>query len=396
MKKLRVGVWINGNINEITGGAFSYNSVLIKALASYDFASAEITFISDKSVQRNGINLYRVRWKPLKYGTIRLVIKGITSQNRILCFVKRVIEKKELDNINLLKKELYKIVDIIYYPAPGCTYPEFPYIYTLWDIGHKSTYSFPELCYNNNFEYRKKHYDFIPHKALAIFCESEAGKHDIVKYLNINEHRIKVIPLFPSTIINKSVQLSKPNGLDVNCDFIHYCAQIWAHKNHYNLLVAFKSVLGKYPNLHLILTGTNKNNEAYVKSVIHVLGINDNVINLGFVSIQELKWIYLNSLGLVMPTFLGPTNMPLLEAAELKCPVACSDLLGHREQLGDYALYFDPKDPIDIFNKICQMVDNKKNEIAKQYKSKFNIESCLAAIDQSFTEIRNIRFCWGR
>ncbi|MEZ4879119.1 MAG: glycosyltransferase [Chitinophagales bacterium] len=85
--------------------------------------------------------------------------------------------------------------------------------------------------------------------------------------------------------------------------FIHYPAQFWSHKNHYNLLLAFKVII-KYPNLKLILTGSNKGNKAYIINLINHLDLSQKVIDLGFISREELKWLYLNSFGLVMPTFL--------------------------------------------------------------------------------------------
>ena len=44
-----------------------------------------------------------------------------------------------------------------------------------------------------------------------------------------------------------------------------------------------------------------------------------------------------------MPTFFGPTNIPLLEAWALGCPVLTSDIPGVREQMGDAALLVDPR-----------------------------------------------------
>jgi len=45
---------------------------------------------------------------------------------------------------------------------------------------------------------------------------------------------------------------------------------------------------------------------------------------------------------LVMPTFFGPTNIPVLEAWAFGCPVLTSDIRGVREQVGDAALLADP------------------------------------------------------
>ena len=145
----------------------------------------------------------------------------------------------------------------------------------------------------------------------------------------------------------------------------------------------------------MILTGSDKGNKKYILQHIEEYELSDHILDLGFVSLKELKWIYLNSKGLVMPTFLGPTNMPLLEAAELHCPVACSNLPGHREELGDYAYYFDPSDPLDIADNIIRMIEEDSNITDKSYVSQFNIHNSLTAIDKHFLSLKHIRCCWG-
>ncbi|MFC3559915.1 glycosyltransferase [Pedobacter jamesrossensis] len=62
-----------------------------------------------------------------------------------------------------------------------------------------------------------------------------------------------------------------------------------------------------------------------MKELVKGLGIEQKVIFGGFVTNEELNVFYKNAISLVMPTFMGPTNMPLLEAQALGCPVICTD-----------------------------------------------------------------------
>ena len=399
MTKLRVGLWVKEDYTPEMGGGFGYYNQIIKSFKEYSFKDAEVVFISNK------INpSFFLEQKSYQIKTIKPYPKKLTIQKRIIRRIGNVfgqhffkinqdsIDKQYLYN---LKSELNQVVDIIYYPTPQEAIPNFPYIYTLWDLGHLSMYAFPEVVMNRVYESRKQHHDFFPQKALMVFCESETGKKEAVKYLNLNEDKIKVVPLFPSEIINDNIVDRKPIGLNNDLFFIHYPAQFWSHKNHYNLLLAFEIVLNKFPDLKLIFTGSDKGNKEYILKIIQELKLTDSVLDLGFVKTEELKWLYNHSFGLVMPTFLGPTNMPLLEAAALGCPVACTDLPGHIEQLGDYAYYFNPKIPNDIAIGIEKMIYDRKNNIRKTYYNNFNIENALKSIDNSFTEIKNIRFCWG-
>lgn len=399
MRKLRVGIWISENYKPEAGGGFGYYSQLINAVCEYTFADAEVIFVSKKisSHWDKRYKSYEIQTQdfippilPLRYRLLKKIANKFRLKTKSFDYFK----EKEINN-ELLKDELYGVVDLIYYPIPGCFIENFPFIYTLWDIGHLSMFAFPEVSMNNVYESRKLHHDTVPHKALMIFSESEAGKQEAIKYLNLNEKRIKVVPIFPSEIINEKIIASKPDILNEDLFFIHYPAQFWSHKNHYNLLLAFKIVLSSFPNLKLIFSGSDKGNKDYILKLIEELKLSNEVLDLGFVKNEELKWIYKHSQGLVMPTFLGPTNMPLLEAAELGCFVACSNLQGHKEQLDNYAYYFDPLNPKEMAEMIIAMIEDKQNGESRAYNSNFNITNALHQIDNAFSEIKSVRFCWG-
>lgn len=392
LKKLRVGVWVPDNYDPKSGGGYSYYAYLANELNTYKFTDAEIIFISfNLDLEKIPFqNRYSVKSK-IKYNIVERVFKKLNYDP--LGSIKSKQKK--------LKAELNEVVDIIYYPVPtftlgGNSIDNFPFVCTLWDLSHISCYSFPELSMNGVFEYRKPHLDKIVYKALKVFTESEAGKNDAVKYLNLSPGRVSVIPLFPSDIVTANCDIEKPEGIDENDFFIHYPAQFWTHKNHYNLVFAFKKILETYPSLKLILCGSDKGNKEYILDLINQLQLEDRIITLGFVKNEELKWIYKHSAGLVMPTFLGPTNMPVIEAAELGCPVACSDFEGHREQLGDYGYYFNPISPDSIADGIFRMISDNKNGIKRKgFSNKFTISNTLMELDKAFSEIRSIRFCWG-
>lgn len=397
MRKLRIGVWLNENILPESGGAHGYYNELINALSEYSFKDADIVFLSNKKISTDIFKSKIIKTNQQKLRILKIILKGIIKLIPVVFKgLRERIEGIISKQIDDLKNEVYQYADIIYYLTPSCAYTDIPYIYTLWDLGHLNTYAFPELTMNGIFENRKNHHDFLPHKALMIFAESETGKKQCEKFLNINENRIKVIPVFPSGVVDHKCIATKPEKIKETDFFIHYPAQYWAHKNHYNLLVAMLSIIKIFPEVKLVLTGSDKGNKEYILKNIIELKLEKNVIDLGFVSLGELRWLYENSQGLVMPTLLGPTNMPLIEAAELGCSVACTNLPGHIEQLGDYGHYFNGIDPSDIAKQILKMISDKKKGSIKKYNSKFNINNTLKAIDKSFTELKQIRFCWGK
>jgi len=394
MRKLRVGVWLHGKLPSYYGGAFSYYTELSTAIKNYRFKDAEIVFLSNGKIYSDEFEYKTILWKPLRSKIFKLLLRIVTSIHPIGKGLRKQLEESIKKEADKLRNEVLQYADLIYYLTQSNVYPDVPYVYTLWDLGHFSSYAFPEMTQDENFEVREKHHHLLYHKALMAFAESETGKRESVKYLRTNENRVKVVPIFASGIVHPECASVKPEKMNGSEFFIHYPAQYWAHKNHYNLLAAMPAVIKVFPEIQLILTGSDQGNKRHIVDIIHTLKLEKNIKEIGFVSIPELRWLYEHSQGLVFPSLLGPTNMPPLEAAGLNCPVACTNLGGHIEELGDYGYYFDGLNQNDIAEKIIEMIRDKKAGVTKKFESRFNIDSALKAIDEAFSELKNLRFCW--
>ena len=107
--------------------------------------------------------------------------------------------------------------------------------------------------------------------------------------------------------------------------------------------------------MKLIFVGTEKNYIKKVENEISKLKLQNSVKIIGYVSNKKIVSLYQNAFCLVMPSFLGPTNIPQIESIALNCPVLLSDVYAHREQLEDAALYFNPRDVNDISSSILKL-----------------------------------------
>ena len=177
--------------------------------------------------------------------------------------------------------------------------------------------------------------------------------------------------------------------------FFFYPAQFWSHKNHYNLLLAFKEFSKLYPSVKLVLSGSDKGNLPYIKEVIDELTLDDAVCYAGFAEMEEVYTFYKNSIALIMPTFLGPTNLPLLEAAMLGTPVIASDLKGHKELLGNYAAYIDPADHRSIFVAMVEILQRNVSTRIPYINTRFTLEACLVAIEEILPKLVPYRRAFG-
>jgi glycosyltransferase involved in cell wall biosynthesis len=72
-----------------------------------------------------------------------------------------------------------------------------------------------------------------------------------------------------------------------------------------------------------------------------------------------MSGLYAGAVALVMPTFFGPTNIPVLEAWAYGCPVLTSDIRGIREQVGDAGVLVDPRSVESIAEGIHRLWTSK-------------------------------------
>jgi glycosyltransferase involved in cell wall biosynthesis len=316
-------------------------------------------------------------------------------------------KKEEKRNHHIVQTIRNNAIDLIYYPHQfRCLTTKVPFVATNWDLAHILAPPFPELS-GPHFDNREKWYRNVIPRALSIFVESEAGKTELIRYLRLPEDKISVIPIFPGRVVELNVDPASQdrilNRFGINKEeYFFYPAQFWAIKNHYCLIKAFKIFNDKHQGrVCLVLTGSDKGNLAYVKKMIKDLKLTKVVKILGFVSETEMFALYKNAAALVMPTFLGPTNMPILEAMALGCPVACSDLPGHREQAGESAVYFKTTDYQKLSAGMLKIIKDRafrdelrKNGFTTFQSSKFTYQNAIKAMRDSFEKLARVRNCW--
>lgn len=284
---------------------------------------------------------------------------------------------------------------------------DIPFLSTVWDLAHRNLPFFPEVSSHGEFNKRETRYRQIISRAAFISVESESGKNDLVFYYQKKPDNIIVMPLFPGPVVNiKSTIEEQSQWLNQKNltakQFLFYPAQFWPHKNHINLLKAICILKKEYNiELPLVLTGSDKGNLEYIRAKIKELNLQSQVHILGFLELKEIYILYKNAFTLVMPTFLGPTTMPVLEALHLNCPIICSDLSGHREQLKDAALYFNPNNEFDIAEKIKLFYTDKalqlilsNNRNSEELKKNCSPQNALDSLLLAFDKFESIRTCW--
>lgn len=251
--------------------------------------------------------------------------------------------------------------DLVIYPGGEtlCYENKYKSVIPVFDIMHKYE-SYPEInSFRINYS-RNLHYKRVVNNASVVFVDSEVGKNQLKEsYPSKNSLKIIKLPYTAPPYIFNSSNFSSIISLPKR--YLFYPAQFWQHKNHKNLIKALELLKTKHKiKIDLVLVGAKKNYYPNIIDLVKLYDLESQIHYLDYVENDKLIFLYKNAFALIMPSTLGPTNIPPLEAIALGCPVIVSDVYAAREQLNDSALYFDPKDSVDICNKILQLLESKK------------------------------------
>lgn len=363
---MKIGIYV-GNLDPKVGGESTLTKTILNEINKLDDKEYDIVFLykgKNNSIYKSIINGYEYICINNCCNLWHLIGNGLVeslggASNRFFGLDK--IAKKEH-------------IDMFYFAAPVLAPTSYPYIFTVWDLGHRTTPYFPEVAAGKEWGYREKMYNTMLPRATYIITGNETGKMEILEYYNVDKNKIVEIP-FPVTINRKNTE-KRPDFI-LDDDFFFYPAQFWAHKNHICIVEAMAILRDKY---HLTprcyFTGSDKGNLEYIKTKIKSYKLDNQIIITGFVEDEELNYLYTHATAMIFASLMGPNNLPPIEAVYYDCPVIISDIPGHREQMKDAALFFDAYRADSLAEKMklvlsdSTILDNIKN------KTKLKKELC--------------------
>jgi glycosyltransferase involved in cell wall biosynthesis len=224
------------------------------------------------------------------------------------------------------------------------------------DLQHRLQPEFPEVSANGEWEYREYLFRNGARYATLLLADSEVGKEDILNFYGpygVTADRVKVLPFIPACYLAVDVAESEQQRVRAAYRlperYLFYPAQFWPHKNHARIVQALGLLKqGHCLEIPIVFCGSHSGEvreRAFeeMMSVAHEWGVAEQIRYLGYVPDEDMSAMYAGAAALVMPTFFGPTNIPVLEAWAFGCPVLTSDIRGIREQVGDAAVLADPR-----------------------------------------------------
>jgi len=204
----------------------------------------------------------------------------------------------------------------------------------------------------------------VAKRANHLITSSKETASDIRKYLKVTQAKTSVVYLgieekFKPQSEEKIAAFKKEYKIDY--PYIMYAGQWRPHKNLLRLFKAFRMLKKNYGTKQkLVLFGKPDSRYPEIPQTIKALGLENEIIVLGFIPDDLLPAAYSGADLYVIPSLAEGFGFPPLEAMACATPVASSLISCMPEILDEAAVFFDPYDYADMAVKINTALTNQK------------------------------------
>jgi glycosyltransferase involved in cell wall biosynthesis len=250
---------------------------------------------------------------------------GITS------FERQLIEKK---------------YDYVYFISPDIrvmTITKLKIISTIWDFGHLDLNKDKEFRNSLTQIKRKYYYNKSINSSEVVIVESLTTKNMTMKLYDKKAKDILILS-FSTIMMNYKkvfddfIPKAKPQS-----SYFVYPANYWPHKNHLAIIKMVKCLKNK--DIKIYFVGSKTKYISSFQKKISQFDCSDVIIELGRIEQKSLLSLIANSLGVLMPSKLGPTNLPVFESLFLGVPVIVSLAHERIKETEKVIRYIDVNDP---------------------------------------------------
>jgi len=227
------------------------------------------------------------------------------------------------------------------------------------------------------------------HRAHKVITVSEFSKKDIVRYFDIPEDKISVIP----NAIDERFKVMPPESemahlrarYQLPKRFIMYAGNIKPHKNIERLIDAFALVhVRGLDDVGLLITGSEVSKYSELRRAVHRYGLHKNVRFLGYQTETNLAVLYRLASVFVIPSLYEGFGLSPLEALASETPVVASNISSLPEVLGNAAILVNPYESSAIADGIVTALEDQAviNDLKEKGRVRVNHFSWKHSIKQ--------------
>lgn len=204
-----------------------------------------------------------------------------------------------------------------------------------------------------------------------IITDSYSSKKDILKFIKVPEHKIKVAYLAAKENFkyekNPFLKQEIVKKYDLPINFILYVGDATWNKNVPRIIEAVNKL-----GTDFVIVGKSLSDESLekvdyknewnqdLKKIKELIKNNKRIYRLGFVAEEDLIKLYNAAKVLVMPSLYEGFGLPVLEAMQCGCPVITARAGSLPEIAGNAGIFVDPYNIGDIVLGINKLLANER------------------------------------
>lgn len=280
------------------------------------------------------------------------ITENISHVNKVLVNIRHYSLMEQIKFNSILNKYNLDLVHFPNFNIPIMYKKKF--VVTIHDVVHHKISGAKKTRLPHFWAYKK----VIAHAAKysqIIITVSKAAKKEIVKYLGVDEQKIKVI--YSGANIADNIQENYLKEVKerflINKPYFLFVGVLERKKNVVALARAFDEFIEKYKlDMDLVIVG--REDKHYPDIRFHALQIknSNHLIFTGEVSEQQLKALYKGAYSFVSASTHEGFGLPGVEAMKFGLPLIVSNTDVFNEIYDNAAVYFDSENQADIAEKL--------------------------------------------
>lgn len=187
---------------------------------------------------------------------------------------------------------------------------------------------------------------------------SEASRVEFVRLYGEKFRFLEVIPLYVRSALRDAGAAKAPSGVET--PFLLTVGALEKRKNYPRIIAAFEKSGLRERGYAYVFCGPRGNSASAVEALAASA---PGVKCLGFLTEPELRWLYLNAAGFVLPSLLEGFGLPPLEAAQRGLLPIVSRGGAQEEAVGSGAILVDPLQLDDIATGMRHLTEMPKDEM---------------------------------
>lgn len=221
-------------------------------------------------------------------------------------------------------------IDLVWFSAPNRvinSVVDTPFVMTVWDLAHREVQGFTEFASGGRWAQRETALAANVGRAFHVVTDSSYTGHSLERIYGIFPGNWSSAGLPPPLEVESDNSLSR----SIPKPYFYYPANYWPHKNHRVLIDA----LGKLPvgSAELVFSGQDFGGKAPLEEFVKRNNLSSSVRLFPHITDAQVQGLIDGAVAVLMPSLLGPTNYPPLEALRRGTPAIVSD--AHYFDFGD-------------------------------------------------------------